>query len=167
MIIYAKWVYEQKDALDRLKKGAKISELAKEHGISHATMSEHIDKLIKIQKLIKENELYKSMWESEIEVDAKQAKRIINGFKRYNVTTIEGVRVIPKEQILNMRNFGSRVVDIIEDLGWIEKTNRDTKYIPNCKSAAIVYRKLTEAGATEEELELYSNLLEKYNLHFR
>lgn len=164
MIIYAKWVEEQKDALDRFNKGTKISELAREYGVSHAVMREHIDKLIEMQKLLEENELYSSMYYSEIEVDAKTAKRIIRTFKWYKVTTIEDVRAIPREQLLNIRNFGARVVDIIEDLGWIEKTDRDTKYISHCKSAAIVYRKLTEAGATEKELELYSNLLEKYNM---
>ena len=165
-IKYEKWVDEQKDALDRFNKGAKISELAREYGITPNLMSAHIRLLIGRQDLLKENELYRSMWESEIVVDAKLAKRIINGFKRWrNVTTIEGVRGMSREQILNIRNFGSRVVDIIEDLGWIEKSDSKLKYVSHCKSAAIVYRKLKESGANEEELELYSNLLEKYNIN--
>lgn len=166
MIIgYAEWVDEQKDALDKLYKGVRISELAREYGITPTLMGQHIDALIKRQKLLKENELYRSIWESEIAVDAKLAKRIIHGFGMCDVTTVEGVRGMSREQILNIRNFGSRVVDIIEDLGWIEKSDRKLKYVPHCTSAAIVYRKLTEAGATEEELELYSNLLEKYNIN--
>lgn len=165
MIVYAKWVGEQKYALDRLSRGAKISELASYYGVSQCAMNAHIDKLIEIQDLLKENELYRSMWQSEVVVDAKQAKRIINGFKRCNVTTIEGVRGMSKEQIINIRNFGAKIVDIIEDLGWIEKSDQKLKYVPHCKSAAIVYGKLFKAGATEEELELYSNLLEKYNIN--
>lgn len=165
MIVYAKWVEEQKDALNRLSKGAKISELAMEYGISQTVMSAHVDKLIEMQDLLKKNELYRSMWQSEVVVDAKQAKRIINGFKRCNVTTIEGVRGMSKEQICKIRNFGARVVDIIEDLGWIEKSDQKLKYVSHCKSAAIIYSKLFKAGATKEELELYSNLLEKYNIN--
>lgn len=164
-IRYEKWVDEQKDALDRLNKGAKISELAMEYGITPNLMSAHIGLLMGRQDLFKQNELYRSMWESEIVVDAKLAKRIINGFRRCNVTTIEGVRGMSREQIINIRNFGARVVDIIEDLGWIEKSDKKLKYVPHCKSAAIVYSKLFKAGATKEELELYSNLLEKYNIN--
>lgn len=162
---YAEWEDAQKDILDRVNNGETVSSLAREYGTTPGIMSLHVDKLRKRKKLLEENELYSSMYYSEIEVDAKTARRIVNCLNRVNVTTISDLQKLTIEELLNIRNLGASVVDIIEDLGWIEKSDKKLKYVSHCKSAAIVYSKLCKAGATKEELELYSNLLEKYNIN--
>lgn len=163
---YAEWESSQSDILERFNNGARISELAIEYGTSPVIMRFHIDKLVNREKLLEENELYRSMWESEIQVTAKSAMRIVNCFKRWaNVTTIEGVQKMSRQEILNLRNFGHGLMEVVEDLGWIEKSEKKEKYVQHSKSSAIVYRLLKSKGATEEDLKLYSNLLEKYQIN--
>lgn len=128
MIIgYAEWEDTQKDILDRVNIGESISSLAREYGITPNIMSLHVEKLRKRKKLLEENELYSSMYYSEIEVDAKIAKRIVHCLNRVNVTTINDLQKLSIEELLNIRNLGFGQIEIMEKLGWIKRDKTKTK----------------------------------------
>ena len=128
MIIgYAEWEDAQKDILDRVNTGETISSLAREYGTTQSLMSAHIEKFRKRKKLLEENELYSSMYYSEVEVDAKTAKRIVNCLNRVNVTTIHDLQKLSIEELLNIRNLGLGQIEVMEKLGWIQQDGTEPK----------------------------------------
>lgn len=124
---YAEWENTQKDILDRVNTGETISSLAREYGTTPNIMSLHVDKLRKRKKLLEENELYSSMYYSEIEVDAKMAKRIVHSLNRVNVTTISDLQKLTIEELLDIRNFGLGQIEVMEKLGWIQRDEIEPK----------------------------------------
>lgn len=124
---YAEWEEVQKDILDRVNIGESISSLAKEYGTTPGVMSLHVEKLRKRKKLLEENELYSSMYYSEMEVDAKIAKRIVHSLNRVNVTTINDLQKLSIEELLNVRNLGLGQIEVMEKLGWIQRDETEPK----------------------------------------
>ena len=124
---YAEWEDTQKDILDRVNVGETVSSLAREYGTTPGVMSLHVEKLRKRKKLLEENELYSSMYYSEIEVDAKMAKRIVSSLNRVNVTTINDLQKLSTEELLNIRNLGLGQIEIMEKLGWIKRGETEPK----------------------------------------
>ena len=123
MIIgYADWSHT--DILKRFENGESVSSLAKEYGVSRSVMG---DRLVRRQKLLKENELYSFMYYSEVEVQAKTAKKIVNCMKRAGITTIDGIKKLSRDELLGIRYVGIGQLEVMEELGWIEKPNVSIK----------------------------------------
>ena len=123
----ANWEDTQCDILDRFNAGEKIASLAREYGITSNLMSAHIEKFRERRKLIEENELYSSMHYSEVKVSEKMAKRIINSLNRYNITTIDALKKLSLNELLNMWNIGTKQVEIMRAIGWINTNEDDSK----------------------------------------
>lgn len=127
MIVGYKDYGDPKDVLKRFRNGTSAASLAREFNTSNQTMASYILKLVNRERLLKHNELYRSMYESEVEIEAATAKRIINAFRRKDICTIHEVKQLSREEILSMRNLGPKVIKIMENLGWLEKESDTEK----------------------------------------
>jgi len=165
MIVGYKDYGDPNDVLKRFRNGTSAASLAKEFNTSNQTMASYILKLVNRERLLKHNELYRSMYESEVEIEAVTAKRMINAFRRKDICTIYDVKQLSREEILSMRNLGSKVIKIMEELGWIEKEN-EAKEKETIKPVSIISGKPCswKQRCTELESILYRRYVFKSSI---